>query len=157
MTGRTLIVALAVLAAGIGGCGAAGAATDGVTASGSAQTSAASGAASPADQPTTLATDPTAPPVATAAGIGFTDSEPIALKAGDYLIRWTISTDDPSGCPAIGALHTKDGKISLEFANTTLSGPGEQSGERPVPGLTAGTYLITIATTCSWTAAVYLE
>ena len=99
----------------------------------------------------------TSKPITTAAGIGFTDSKAFALKAGDYLIRWSLTAADASGCVALAALHTKDGRTSVEIANTTVSTAGVDQGTKAIRRLKAGAYLITFATTCSWTAAVFAD
>ena len=41
---------------------------------------------------------------------------PFSLTAGNYLVGWTISSAGSGGCNAIGAIHTPDGKTSVEVA-----------------------------------------
>ena len=69
--------------------------------------------------------------------------------------RWTLTSKDSGGCTAIGAIHSPDGQVSVEVANTSVSGKATRSGSKSAGRLSAGTYLVTFATTCSWTAAVY--
>ena len=94
-------------------------------------------------------------PVASVKGTGFTDSKTFTLDAGSYVVRWTMTSKDPAGCTVIGALHSPDGKVSRDVASATLAGKGTKSGSKTVTKLPAGTYLITFATTCAWTAQVY--
>jgi hypothetical protein len=79
------------------------------------------------------------------------------LNAGNYLVRWTLTSAEAAGCVALGAIHTTDGQTSIEIANTRLTSAGVENGKRSVPKLKAGTYLITFATTCSWAASVFAD
>ena len=94
-------------------------------------------------------------PVASVKGTGFTDSKTFRLNAGDYVVRWTVTSKDPAGCAAIGALHSPDGKVSRDVASAKLTGKGTKAGARAISNLKAGTYVVTFATTCSWTAQIY--
>lgn len=104
---------------------------------------------------TSQAAGPTPKPVTAVKGSGFVDSKPFKLHAGSYLVRWMVTSTDGAGCSAIGAIHSPDGNVSVEIANITLTGKGSTSGQKPAPNLAAGNYVVTFATTCSWTAQVY--
>jgi hypothetical protein len=105
--------------------------------------------------PGSPAAGPTPKPVASVKGTGFVDSKPFTLKAGDYVVRWRLTSSDSAGCTAIGAIHTPDGSTSVEIANTAVKGKASRSGSKSAPKLPAGSYLVTFATTCSWTANVF--
>ena len=75
------------------------------------------------------------------------------MNASEELTKNVLAT----GCTAIGALRTPDGKVSMEIANTTLTGKGSKAGQQVANNVKAATYVITFATTCSWTAAVYRQ
>ena len=94
-------------------------------------------------------------PVASVKGTGFTDSKTFKLGAGNYVVRWTVTSKDPVGCTVIGALHAPDGKVSRDVVSATLAGKGTKSGAKTITKLPTGTYLVTFATTCAWTAQVY--
>ena len=96
-------------------------------------------------------------PVVSVKGSGFKDSKTFKLAAGTYVVHWTLTSGVSTGCTAIGALRTPDGKISMEIANTTLTGKGSKAGQQLAKKVQAATYVITFATTCSWTAAIYRQ
>jgi hypothetical protein len=146
-------------AGGTSGIGAAASATPAgpaVTlpnAASAADSSAPSGSSSATAS--TAVTGPTPKPIASVKGSGFTDSKTFKLKAGAYLVRWALTSPNGAGCAGLGALHTPDGKTSIEVANTTAAGP--QSGQKSASKVKAATYLVTFATSCNWTAQVYQQ
>jgi hypothetical protein len=96
-------------------------------------------------------------PVATVKGTGFMDSKTFKLKAGTYLVRWSITSRSDDGCTVLGALHTPDGMTSVDLLNTTISGATTKTGQKTTGNLKAGTYLVTMATSCTWRADVYAQ
>jgi hypothetical protein len=159
-TGQAVVaVLLAILAGGCGGASTSPAASVAATAS---TATARSTTAPPAAAATALASAtagataaPTPKPVAAVTGTGFVDSKAFTLKAGNYVVRWTLTSKDAAGCTAIGAIHTPDGATSVEVANTSVKGKASRSGSKSVPKLPAGSYVVTFATTCTWTARVF--
>ena len=96
-------------------------------------------------------------PIASVKGTGYASSKSFKLKAGDYEVRWTLTSSSAAGCMAIGALRTPDGKVSVEVANSKVSGKGTLTGYEVVPNVKAGTYQVTFATTCAWAAQVFAQ
>ena len=172
---RAVALAVALLAALVAACGVSppatgghtGGSAGGATASfGALESGTSAGSTLPAVFATTAGASAAGPaasagqapkPVATTKGIGFADSAPFKLKAGSYLVRWTLTSASAVGCSVIGALHSPDGRVSIEVANTTLAGKGSRAGQKTTPRVNAGTYLVTFATTCAWSAQVYLH
>jgi hypothetical protein len=157
--GRSLSGWLAILALVTAGCGSGqpgaspGSSVSGAT--GAAPRSASvPGGAGRSPRPS-ASVQPTSKPLVSVKGSGFEDSRSFKLGAGTYVVHWKISSSNPAGCAAIGALRTPDGKVSVEVANTTLTGKGSQAGQQVATKMKAATYVITFATTCSWTAAIY--
>jgi hypothetical protein len=157
-----LIAGMAVAA-----CGAGSPASPGSPAVSVLASAAGTAGASPTSTPRTsiaavasgvaasTAAGPTPRPVAAVKGTGFVDSKAFTLKAGNYIVRWALTSKDAAGCTAIGAIHSPDGLTSVEIANTSVKGKGTRSGSKGAPRLPDGSYLVTFATTCSWTANVF--
>jgi hypothetical protein len=161
----TLLVALAVAACGGGTPAGSGSPRSPASAASSGRSSAPGSTRAPTDSATasdpasTAAASPAAgatpKPVAAVKGTGFVDSKAFTLKAGNYVVRWRLVSTAAAGCTAIGAIHTPDGRTSVEIANTSVKGKGNRSGSKTASNLPAGSYLVTFATTCSWTANVF--
>jgi len=138
-----------------GSIGAAASASGSIAASGGGPSASPGGSGASAAASAASSAAATAKPVASVKGTGFVDSKTFQLAAGNYLVRWTITAKDATGCGAIGAIHSPDGGVSVEVANTKLTAKGTKSGAKAAPKLAGGSYLVTFATTCTWTAQVY--
>lgn len=166
---RAVVLVLAMTLGGCGGAAPAGSGSLGPGASGespaaSTGTSGATGSAGASGPATSAGASPAAgspaagatpKPVAAVKGTGFVDSKRFTLRAGTYVLRWTLTSTNAAGCTAIGAIHTPDGQTSVEIANTVLKGKATKSGSKSAPKLPAGSYVVTFATTCSWTMQVF--
>jgi hypothetical protein len=155
LSGWLPILALVTAGCGSGQPGASpGSSVSGATGAAPTSPSDPGGLAGRSHRPSAAA-QPTSKPLVSVKGSGFEDSRSFKLGAGTYVVHWKISSSNSAGCAAIGALRTPDGKVSVEVANTTLAGKGSQAGQQVATKMKAATYVITFATTCSWTAAIY--
>jgi hypothetical protein len=120
---------------------------------------AASGAGTSAAPSSSYSFEPaTATPAPTAAlkisGSGSKDSPRFRLTVGSYRVAWTVSSTSASGCIQIAAVRTSNGKVNDEVATVNLAAKATKKGQDPIGITTAGTYYVSIASTCHWSISI---
>ncbi|HVA86912.1 MAG TPA: hypothetical protein VNF73_11435 [Candidatus Saccharimonadales bacterium] len=167
MSRRPLVAGLVLVATLVASCGGGSTATrsPGSSAARSSGPSGApgSGLVAPSTVPSSAnsfepatATPSTPAPTAAARlrGHGSQDTSRFRLTVGSYRVAWTISSSSSNGCIQIAALRTANGKVNKEVASASLPGMGSKKGVDSIGITTAGTYYLSVASTCRWAISI---